>query len=198
MPNFRIFTESKADIKFLKDYIEEVFNVSSTEDDFDSLGSWGGYKAGGSIKASIKQNTIDDEKISILILDADHNFNQRQHEILDDFTLANISINLFLFPNNSENGNLEDLLATIAFDRKLMGCFLDYEKCVKAYPKKLNDSRIYSYLDMLLIDNYKDEKGKDLRKEEFRNYRNNNHWLLQHEYLSPLKDFLSSFLIQAH
>ena len=193
MSNYRIFTESKADIKFLSDYIEDVFDISLEESDFDPLGSWSGYKPGGDIKASIKQNSVDDEKISILILDADNNFKQRQDNVLEDFRNFNISVSLFLFPNNSSNGNIEDLLSNIAVDRKLMDCFLEYEKCVKAYPKKLNDSRIYSYLDMLLIENYKDGKGRDLRREEFRNYKNEEHWNLQHEFLQPLKEFLNPF-----
>ncbi len=193
MSNFRIFTESKADVKFLKDLIEEVFAISISEEDFDTLGGWSGYKAGGNLKSSIKENSIDDEKISILILDADVDFKQRQQEILADFNNFNVPIQLFLFPNNASVGNLEDLLAEIAVDRKLIDCFLEYEKCVALYPKKLNHSRIYAYLDMLLLNDFKDNQGKDLRREEFRNYKNEEHWNLQHEFLQPLKEFLNPF-----
>ena len=193
MADFRIFTESKADEKFLKDFIEDVFSLSLSEKHFDTLRGWSGYKADGDIKSSIIQNSVDDKNISILILDADNDFKQRQNYILEDFRKFNIPVRLFLFPNNSSNGNIEDLLSNIAVDRKLMDCFLEYEKCVKAYPKKLNDSRIYSYLDMLLIENYKDGKGRDLRREEFRNYKNEEHWNLQHEFLQPLKEFLTPF-----
>ena len=70
MPNFRIFTEGKADIKFLKDYIEEIFTIPLANDDFDPLGSWAGYKAGGNLKALIRENQEND-KVTILILDAD-------------------------------------------------------------------------------------------------------------------------------
>ena len=129
MSNFRIFTESKADVKFLKDYIEDVFSIPLTDKDFDTLGSWAGYKAGGTLKVSIQQDNID-EKTSILILDADTNFKQRQEEVFKDFDDFNVPIKLFLFPNNSLAGNLESLLAEIATDKKLMGCFLEYEKCV--------------------------------------------------------------------
>lgn len=76
MNSFRIFTESKADIKFLKDYIEDVFHIALLNNDFDTLGSWSGYKTGGDIKASIKQNK-EDEKLTVLILDADVNFGLR-------------------------------------------------------------------------------------------------------------------------
>ena len=85
MSNFRIFTESKADVKFLKDFIEEVFAISLSKEDFDTLGGWSGYKEDGKIKALIRENTIDNEKISILILDADTDFALRQREIINDF-----------------------------------------------------------------------------------------------------------------
>jgi hypothetical protein len=192
MLNFKIFAESKADIKFLQDYIAEVFQKIVEQEDFDTIGGRTGYKAGGELKASFRKN-FDNDKKAILIVDADNDFAQSKNEILADFENYNIPILLFQFPNNSANGNIEDMLAEIAVDKKLMTCFQDYEKCVKAYPKKLNDSRIYSYLDMLLINNYEDEKRKDLRKEEFRNYRNASHWKLDNEFLNPLKKFLTPF-----
>ncbi len=191
MANFRIFTESKADIKFLKDFVEEVFQRTLPDNDFDSLGSWSGYKTGGNIKASIEQNN-DDQKETILIVDADSDFESREKEVIRDFESYQIPVKLFLFPNHSENGNLETLLAKIAVNRAIMDCFLEYEKCVSGHPKPLNDSRIYSYLDLILYPNAKDENGKDLRKEEFRNYRKGEHWNLTHNYLQPLKSFLSS------
>jgi hypothetical protein len=192
MQNFRIFTESKADIKFLRDYIEEIFNIALSENHFDPLGSWSGYKTNNKPIASIQENFFN-ESTSILILDADSDFQKRQSEVISDFKKFDISIQLFLFPNDSVSGNLEDILAEIAVDKTLMDCFLEYEKCVKPYPKKLNDSRIYSYLDMLLLENFKNPKGSDMRKEEFRNYRNTKHWNLKDKYLNPLKEFLSPF-----
>ena len=193
MNNFRIYTESKADTKFLKDYIQEIFSLALNDGDFDTLGGWSGYKVRGTLNASIQQNNLN-EKISILILDADVDFKQRQQEVISDFQSFDIPFDLFFFPNNSSAGNLESLLAEIAADKKLMDCFLEYEKCVSLYPKKLNDSRIYSYLDMLLHENNKDENGKDLRKEENRNYRNQDHWNLHSTYLDPLKGFLTKHM----
>ncbi len=193
MQGFRIFTESKADIKFLKDYIEEIFGNTLSDAYFDPLGSWSGYKTGGNLIASIRQNH-DDKKIPILILDADSDFKSREKEVIQDFKSYEIPAKLFLFPNHSANGNLETLLSEIAINRKIMNCFLEYETCVAGHPKPLNDSRIYSYLDMLLFPNPKDNNGKDLRKEEFRNYRNAEHWNLKHEYLNPLSQFLQPFL----
>ena len=193
MSNFRIFSESKADIKFLKDYIEEILHVQLSDNDFDPLGSWSDYKAGGSLKASIKQNHYDDQKTTILILDADNDFEARREEILEDFGEFEVPVSLFLFPNNNSAGNIESLLATIGVDQKLMTCFLEYETCVRGYNKPLNHSRIYAYLDLLLDPNHLDENNKDLRREEYRNYRNAAHWNLNHAYLTPLREFLQPF-----
>ena len=189
----RIFTESKADVKFLKDFIEKISGQSIPDSNFDQLHSWSGYKAGGILKTEIQQN-FDEGKETLIILDADIDVEQRRNEVIGDFHTYGIPIHLFLFPNNITTGNIESLLTEIVVDRKLMDCFLEYEKCVSLYPKKLNDSRIYSYLDMLLLGNWKDEKGKDLRKAEFSDYRNENHWNLNHAYLQPLREFFIPFL----
>ena len=145
MPNFRIFTESKADIKFLKDYIEEIFDLSLTDDDFDPLGGWSGYKASGNIKASIKQNT-EDLKTTILILDADNNFHERQQEVLNDFAKNNIPVHLFLFPNNNSTGSLENILCEIAVEKHIIQCFEQYETCIDGYQTPVIKSKIFAYL----------------------------------------------------
>jgi hypothetical protein len=191
MPNFRIFTESKADIKFLKDYIEEVFDVSLHEEDFDTLGSWSGYKSDESIKASIKQNSIDDEKTSILILDADKDFTQRQQEVLNDFKRFNI--NLFLFPNNRDAGSLENMLCEIAIEKQIIKCFEDYESCIKGHETPVIKSKVFAYLDALLPSVNKKNDKKDLIQDKNRDYRNAAHWNLHHKFLNPLKEFLTPF-----
>jgi len=193
MPNFRIFTEGKADIKFIADYVLEHFNISLIQEDFFALNSWSGYKADGAVIADIRQN-FEKEKKTILILDADDNFDRRKTEVLNDFQGFNIPVHLFLFPQNSTTGNLESILTQVAVERKLIECFLSYEQCVNEYAVSLDKARIYSYLDTLLPADSKTIRS-DLRKEENRNYRNPAHWNLQHEYLQPLHDFLSPFFI---
>lgn len=193
MSNFTIFTESKADVKFLKDFAAEVFNKPLADSNFDTLLSWSGYKAGEFLKTEIQEN-FDEGKETIIILDADNDIEARRKEIMNDFNAYSIPIHLFLFPNNASTGNIESLLEKIATNRKVMDCFLEYEKCVSEHPKPLHDSRIYSYLDMLLYPDPKSGGNKDLRKEEFRDYRNKDHWDLTHEYLLPLQEFLLPLL----
>ena len=192
MPNFRIFTEGIGDVKFLKDYIEEVFTVTLYDEEFDTLGSWSGYKTGGILKASIRQNTEDD-KATILILDADNNFNDRQQQVIDDFAGFNIPINLFLFPNNNNSGSLESILCETAIEKQIIQCFEEYEICIAGHQTLVIKSKVFAYLDALLPSANKKNDKNDLIQEKNRNYRNENHWNLHHEFLNPLKEFLAPF-----
>jgi hypothetical protein len=196
MSSFRIFTESKADIRFIRDYVSEHFKeILSETVDFDILEGNGGYKKGGRLKSSIQQNH-DSDKQTILILDADNNFTQRNAEVIRDFQDYNIPVNLFLFPNDAHIGNLETLLTEIAVDRTPINCFMTYEECVRAYNLPLDKSRIYAYLDAVLPQESKIHKKNDLRIAENRNYRDSDYWNLHHEYLKPLHDFLSPFFLE--
>ena len=192
MPEFKIFTESNADIKFIQDYISEHFTDLLSEDFFYPLNSWAGYKSKGQAIASIQEN-FEKGKQTILILDADNDFAARQAEVLNDFYGYNIPIKLFLFPNNAHNGNLENLLTEIALDRTPINCFMNYEECVRAYNLPLEKSKIYAYLDAVLPPESKINRKNDLRTEENRDYRNAAHWNLHHEYLTPLHNFLQQF-----
>ncbi|HTE12396.1 MAG TPA: DUF3226 domain-containing protein [Chitinophagaceae bacterium] len=194
MNNFRIFTESKTDVKFLKDYIADVFNKELQNIDFDMLGSWSGYKIGGTLTNSIKENSVDNSKLSILILDADTDFTARLHEIENDFIQYKVSVKIFLFPNHANNGNIETLLAEIAVNKELMECFHSYEKCIEGYEKPVSKSKIFAYLDALLPQKNKKNNKEDLIQDANRNYKNKEHWDLNHNYLNPLKDFLSQHL----
>lgn len=193
MPDFRIFTESKADIKFLRDFIEYTFHLSLEEDDFDTLGSWSGYKAGSTIKASIKENA-ENEKTTVLILDADNNFNSRKQEVLTDFEAINIRVHLFLFPNNNSTGSLENVLCEIASERKIISCFEEYQICVSEYQSPLIKSKIFAYLDALLPTKNKQPDKYNLIQDANRDFKNTAHWNLQHEYLNSLKEFFTPLI----
>jgi hypothetical protein len=195
MQDFRIFTESKADIKFLKDYIEEIFQIQLSDNYFDPLGSWSGYKAGGVLKASISQNYFDDEKSTVIILDADDNLTNRREEVLNDFAGFGVPISLFLFPNNYSIGSLETLLCDIAVERQIINCFAGYETCIAGYHPPVVKSKVYAYLDALLPANQKKGDSKDIIQEGHRNYRNPGHWNLHHHGIEPLRNFLQTLFL---
>ncbi len=195
MADIKIFTEGPGDVKFIKDYIRELYEIDLPDKSFDILNSWSGYKRGGGIYPLITESYNEGKQI-VLILDADNDFLKRQTEVLGDFQEYNVPIHLFLFPNNISTGNIENLLTEIASERVLIDCFSKYEECVKDYNLPLDKSRIYSYLDALLPKEDKIAKKNDLRVESFRNFRKPEHWNLYHEYLQPFHDFLAPFFTE--
>lgn len=195
MPDFKIFTEGKGDIKFFSDYILAHFGVALSNNDFYALNSWSGYKSGGDVIEAIKQN-FDNKAATILILDADDDFKQRQTEVLSDFEKYGIPISLFLSPNNTTTGNLETMLCEVAVEKQILTCFDAYETCISiSYKTPVIKAKIFAYLDALLPDKNTRGGGSDLIQPHTRNYRNAAHWDLHNEYLQPLKDFLSPFFI---
>jgi hypothetical protein len=190
MQDLKIFTESKADIKFLQDYIDDILKISLRDNFFEPLGSWSGYKTKDNPIASIKQNATN-KAATVLILDADTNFDQRKSEVLSDFKRFEIPVQLFLFPTNSEPGSLETILENIAVERKIIDCFHAYETCIRGYETPVIKSKIFAYLDALLPEKNKKGNSEDQIQEKNRNYKNTSHWDLQSKYLSPLKEFLS-------
>lgn len=194
MRNFKIFVEGKADVKFIADYILAHFQETlSNTDDFYILNSWSGYKSGGNVIEAIKQN-FDNGSETILILDADNNFNQQQAQVLNDFKSYNIPVHLFLSPNNASAGNLETILCEIAVEKQILTCFDAYESCISpAYKTPITKAKIFAYLDALLPDKHTRGGGSDLLQPQNRNYRNTAHWDLHHQYLQPLRVFLSPF-----
>ncbi|MEY2828999.1 MAG: hypothetical protein RIQ33_857 [Bacteroidota bacterium] len=193
MREIHFYVESKADAKFIANFCEEFFNQTLNPFDknlFTELGSWSGYKKDC---PSFKRRS-EAGVTNLLILDND--VNGRMDEVLQDKQNLQIEFELFLFPINvaETTGNLETILTEIAVVRKLIECFQGYENCVAEYGMSLEKARIYSYLDTLLNPNFKNDSKNDLRKEEFRDYRNTAHWDLNHNILDPLKDFLRSYL----
>lgn len=197
MNNSRIFTESKADVKFIKDYCKAIFNVALAEQDFDTLGGWTGYKTKeGELKPSIKENAIDNSKLTIIILDADQAFQARLDEVQNDFKRFLVVPEIFLFPNHKSAGTLETLLSEIVVHKKIIDCFSKYENCIDSFEKPVEKSKIFAYLDALLPEANKKGNKNDLIKEENRDYTNTNHWNLNHEFLMPLKEFLRKLVIE--
>jgi hypothetical protein len=196
MADIKIFAEGAGDVKFIKDYVRELYQVVLPDNGFDVLNSWSGYKRGGGIYPLITQSHNEGKQV-ILILDADNNFEKRQAEVLADFKSYNIPVKLFLFPNHSHTGCLEHLLCAIAVEQKLMQCFEAYEGCIAGYESPVVKSKIFAYLDALLPAGNKKNNKEDLIQDAKRDYRNVKHWDLAAEYLQPFHDFLSPLFIQA-
>ena len=208
MRKFQIIVEGDADVKFLKDYYRHLFKQQAPQGSISHPGKdndTGGYTKLQSENAigAMRQNT-DLGGINLVIFDADEDIETRREELLAVKEKYGVEFELFLLPNNKDKGALEDLLeAIINPDNKpVMDCWQNYEGELKnvRIPSKIpptltipaKKTKIYAYLETLLG---KSRSQKELIKEKNRDYENTQHWNLDSDYLEPLKDFLSIYLL---
>lgn len=143
------------------------------------------------------QKNIDKGGKNLVVFDADNDCESRRKELMDIRT--KVDFELFLLPNDSDSGAIENLLEKII--NPVNQCILD---CWNNYEKELSKCRIpwknpqtpttpayktkiYGYLEAL-TGTTKEEKKKIKEKE--RDYLNRNLWNLDSEALNPLKIFL--------
>lgn len=205
MENVKIFVEGEADVRFVKQYCDYLLGYELEDDIILHTGGWSiieSPKSGEAIRNAMKKN-IDNGGINLVIFDADSNFNHRQTEILSWKKKFHMDFELFLFPNNSDIGALEELLERIINPKNqpIFDCWEKYESCIKSktienrlipltIPAK--KTKIHGYLEVLLGPS-NSEKSKC--KEANRNYLESNYWNLDSENLIPLKTFLTKYLI---
>ncbi|WRA28407.1 hypothetical protein KVM02_01805 [Helicobacter pylori] len=112
---------------------------------------------------------------------------------------------IFLFPNNQDDGDLETLLLEIAKHDEFLKCFEGYLECIKSKEhykpiKNIRKNMLYAYLEALGLENLTktnigvfDDKGKikEEHKEEYEKLKEVIDF--NSKSLIPLKDFLGQF-----
>lgn len=194
----RIFVEGR-DADFIEKYLTYLMG--------ENVGKWeiistNGYTNLDLIDQQFKENS-DNGGINLIIFDADFpetggGFAIRNQYITEKIKELSISGEIFLFPNNKDDGDFELMLEHVVNKehRCLLECFEGYERCVgrhrdeKGNPKYITPNRkakIYAYVESFKKSKKKKEKFKN-KKEYF--FSNPNYWDLNSEYLNPLKEFL--------
>jgi hypothetical protein len=213
----QIFVEGDGDVKFISDYIshiipdvsvdikkKKVANISiggATKITVHGLEGWQDIQ---NVKPDIQKNS-ENGGVNLIIFDADTDQNEggfaiRNQEIKDK--ISGLDYKVFLFPNNQDDGALEDLLENIINkdNASIFECWDKFEICLKdrAGQKTGKDltlpakkSKIYVFLEALLGNSNEDKKKI---KDPFRNFNDTDHWDLDNEYLNPLKDFITKQL----
>ncbi|EJB68419.1 DUF3226 domain-containing protein [Helicobacter pylori] len=170
-------------------------------------------------KDNLSKRLLEIEKYdkTLIIFDAD-NYKSNKKEILTVVSKTKQTISeeqIFLFPNNQDDGDLETLLLEIAKHDEFLKCFEGYLECIKSKEhhepiKNIRKNMLYAYLELFELEKffqYKwdtnnkkneekiiiDDKGKikEEHKEEYEKLKevidfNSNS-------LIPLKDFLGQF-----
>lgn len=111
---------------------------------------------------------------------------------------------IFLFPNNQDDGDLEDLLLKIAKHKEFINCFESYLDCIKKKEhykpiKNIRKNMLYAYLEALgLEDLYTKKNIFDIEGKVKNEYKEDYERLkkvikFESDILAPLKNFLERF-----
>ncbi|MFP6191271.1 DUF3226 domain-containing protein [Helicobacter pylori] len=153
-------------------------------------------------KDNLSKRLLEIEKYdkTLIIFDADKDYESNKKEILSKTQQKITEEQIFLFPNNQDDGDLETLLLEIAKHDEFLKCFEGYLECIKSKEhykpiKNISKSKWYAYLEVFGLENLTKTDGKDKikekHKEEYEKLKEVIDFSLNS--LIPLKNFLGQF-----
>ncbi|GAA7730619.1 hypothetical protein HpCOL15_02110 [Helicobacter pylori] len=170
-------------------------------------------------KDNLSKRLLEIEKYdkTLIIFDANKDYESNKKEILTVVSKRKQTISeeqIFLFPNNQDDGDLETLLLEIAKHDEFLKCFESYLECIKSKEhhepiKNIRKNMLYAYLEVFELQKffqYKwdtnnkkqekcliDDKGKikEKHKEEYEKLKEAIDF--SSNSLISLKDFLGQF-----
>ena len=173
-----------------KTLIENLgYNISSNKVEFVN-----GYKNLVNVIPTIKARCAEGGKV-IIIFDADSlgnngGYETRKKEIEEVLGENNAQAELFLFPNNEEDGDFETLLEHLIQKEKhaqMLDCYADYETCLgNDYVHPNLKGKNFTYISAMKMSS---SKRRKLGNGEWM-FDNAEYWSLESDYLKPLKEFL--------
>lgn len=193
----RIFVEGR-DKEFIEVYLSHLYR--DTWKGKVEVISTGGYTSlyATEVNKSKLEDTLRGGGVNLVIFDADFSSNGGSHDVRMSFLQLQLkhigyTPEIFLFPDNKEDGDFETLLEKIINPSHmgLLSCFKGYEKCISGYNQPLyktpnRKNMIHSYL-YTFIKSEEDEKS--FNKKSYL-YMNTEYWNLNVIHLDPLKEFL--------
>lgn len=175
---------------FIKTLIENLgYNISSNKVEFVN-----GYKNLVNVIPTIKARCEEGGKV-VIIFDADSlgnngGYETRKKEIEEVLGENNAQAELFLFPNNEEDGDFETLLEHLIQKEKhaqMLDCYADYETCLgNDYVHPNLKGKNFTYISAMKMSS---SKRRKLGNGEWM-FDNAEYWSLESDYLKPLKEFL--------
>jgi len=206
----RIFVEGDGDKVFIRDILKLWYGINLTNDQLkEVVVICKGYNQIKNHVDEFQQIEIGQKREggkNIIIFDADytgrekdHGFQEKKKYIDQVKTELNIDFDLFLFPDNKNDGTLETMLESCINPAHsgIMECWKNMEGCVKGkgnYTIPADKSKIYVYLECLHgVNNKEKEKIKDPNRD----FTMNDKWEIDYNknpFLKELKKFLDAFL----
>ncbi|GAA7661757.1 hypothetical protein HpMMM63_07250 [Helicobacter pylori] len=159
-------------------------------------------------KNNLSKRLLEIEKYdkTLIIFDVDKNYGSNKKEILKVVSKTKQTISeeqIFLFPNNQDDGDLEDLLLEIANHKEFINCFEGYLDCIKKKEhykpiKNIGKNMLYAYLEVFGLEClytkeniFIEGKVKNKYKEDYEKLKKAIKF--ESELLNPLKNFLRQF-----
>lgn len=148
------------------------------------------------------QRNTDNGGINLVIFDADFpetngGFATRRDELLKLKADHEVEFELFLFPNNQEDGTFEHLLEQLVTvqHQGILECFERFSQCIKGrnnpnYLSPDQKAKIYTYVSTQKMTQ---EQEREFKKGNWY-FENPDLWNFDAEALNPLKAFLKAFL----
>lgn len=199
-----ILVEGDSDIQLIRQVVKHWFGYSLKKEELMKTDGWTTIQSDSGKGEVFRQQMryhSDNGGVNLVIFDADNDVKQRRKELLrwkEEFVLE---FELFLFPDNQNNGTVEDLLmkSINPKNQPVVDCWKSYTTCLKK--KKIESrnqpltiparkSEVYCYLETLLGNT---KKEKELIKDKNRNFLNTDHWNMDCSAIQPLKDFLQPY-----
>ncbi|RKV57505.1 hypothetical protein EC543_02440 [Helicobacter pylori] len=175
-------------------------------------------------KDNLSKRLLEIEKYdkTLIIFDADKDYESNKKEILKIVSESKQTISeeqIFLFPNNQDDGDLETLLLEIAKHKEFINCFEGYLDCIKKTEhckpiKNIRKNKLYAYLEVFGLEKFFqytwDTKKKNNKKKLIIDDKDGDEIEIKDQYkgdyeklkevidfnsnsLIPLKDFLGQF-----
>ncbi|MFP6304848.1 DUF3226 domain-containing protein [Helicobacter pylori] len=171
-------------------------------------------------KDNLSKRLLEIEKYdkTLIIFDADKDYESNKKEILKVVSKTKQTISeeqIFLFPNNQDDGDLETLLLEIAKHDEFLKCFEGYLECIKSKEhykpiRNIRKNMLYTYLEVFELQKffqYKwdtnnkkneeniiiDDKGKIKEKHQEEYEKLKEVIDFNSKSLIPFKDFLGQF-----
>ncbi|MGN8377132.1 hypothetical protein E5L14_01820 [Helicobacter pylori] len=114
-------------------------------------------------KDNLSKRLLEIEKYdkTLIVFDAD-NYKSNKKEILTVVSKTKQTISeeqIFLFPNNQDDGDLETLLLKIAKHDEFLKCFEGYLECIKSKEhykpiKNIRKNMLYAYLELFELEKF--------------------------------------------
>ncbi|MCQ2921615.1 DUF3226 domain-containing protein [Helicobacter pylori] len=212
-----IYTEGKSDRNFLGWYL----NFLKCQDHFDIIYVEGKDKLFSDefckrIENILKNKNQEYRQVCIIFdadikkenQESDSGFDNKLKYIREKFKEKRIDFpreQIFLFPNNQDDGDLETLLLKIANHKEFINCFEGYLDCIKKTEhykpiKNIRKNKWYAYLEALGLEylytkkNIFDNIGGKVKNEYEEDYEKLKKAIkFESELLNPLKNFLEQF-----